>query len=826
MHIPGRIQSFGTLLGFDFRSDVVRHAAANLSSLLPGATDSPVGRSFLDVVANPKLAHDVRGVLGLPSASQHRERLGDYDIGGERIEVAVHRRDNLALVEFEPHRAIDVRPDLAISQVRSMLLNMASHSDVTECLQHAAENLRFLTGFDRVMGYRFLAGGDGEVAAEARTHTIDPFLGLRYPAADIPQQVREIAVRMPLRIIADIDDPHVELLSEPGVPPLDLTFAHARGVSPVHVEYLQNMGVKATMNYSILVHGQLWGLFAFHHYSPRLIPPGDRAICDLFGHLFSTHLERLLERSRASRNRRAKSTFDSLETAEDRSWIDTFKRLAGDFLEVLEADGIALKTTTGTKTFGNVPESSAIDAIAALASNEVFSSESLTATGLPADQLGQTAGALVVPFTSVDGSSLIFFRNEIITEVRWAGRLEKTITYGPLGPRLHPRSSFAEYKESVQGRCREWTRDDLSAAAEIHSIVLELLEHDSTSAADDLRKVRKQQDLLIAELNHRVKNILALVRSISRQTKDSTATINEYAAAFESRIKALAFAHDLVGGRGLQQASLGELLRAELRPYETEEGRATVEGPPVALRPDAAPIMALVCHELASNAAKYGALSAAGGRLRVSWREEAGGVGIMWSEVVSRKVEPPTRRGFGLALIERAIPYELHGESSVRYHEDGLDVQMWLPHEALTRYQEKPRSQWSEQPKVKRIANLGPVRLAEDKMMQTMEMEGLLTGLGAERVDSVPDVTIARKLLDKNEYAVAILDVNLGGTTSFELAEAAVAAGVAVLFVSGYGANIDLPPTLAGVKCLPKPIDRDMLAAKLAEMNVGASDEA
>ena len=162
----------------------------------------------------------------------------------------------------------------------------------------------------------------------------------------------------------------------------------------------------------------------------------------------------------------------------------------------------------------------------------------------------------------------------------------------------------------------------------------------------------------------------------------------------------------------------------------------------------------------------------------------------------------------------------------MRYREDGLDVQMWLPHEALTRYQEKPRSQWSEQPKVKRIANLGPVLLAEDNMILTMEMEGLLTGLGAERVDSVPDVTIARKLLDKNEYAVAILDVNLGGTTSFELAEAAVAAGVAVLFVSGYGANIDLPPTLAGVKCLPKPIDRDMLAAKLAEMNVGASDEA
>src|SRR5262249_44719132 len=139
--------------------------------------------------------------------------------------------------------------------------------------------------------------------------------------------------------------------------------------------------------------------------------------------------------------------------------------------------------------------------------------------------------------------------------------------------------------------------------------------------------------------------------------------------------------------------------------------------------------------------------------LRVSWREESGGVAISWREIVERKVEPPTRRGFGLALIERAIPYECHGESTVRYRENGLDAQMWLPHDALTKYREKPILERRESVHVERIANFGPVLLVEDNMILTMEMEGLLAGLGAERVDSVPDAAVGVKLLEKNSYA-------------------------------------------------------------------------
>jgi light-regulated signal transduction histidine kinase (bacteriophytochrome)/CheY-like chemotaxis protein len=542
----------------------------------------------------------------------------------------------------------------------------------------------------------------------------------------------------------------------------------------------------------------------------------------MFSQLFSSHLEQQLERESVSRAKRAHSMLTRLESADSQQILDRFDEIAPDFLKSLDADGVAFEASDGWKTFGETPAEPAINSIRALADEDIYSSDCLTASGFAADLLGTSAGALVVPFVHFEPSSLVFFRNEIITEVRWAGTREKTIEHGPFGPRLHPRSSFEEYREAVRGRCQEWSRADLAAASEIRTLVLELLNRQLSSSALEWRKHRRQQDLLIAELNHRVKNILALVRSIARQTKDSASSLDEYAVAFESRIKALAFAHDLVGGRGGQQASLGELVHTELRPYEISHERVVVEGPPVALRPDAAPVMALVFHELASNAAKYGALAGEGGELHVAWHEEAGGVTIEWSERVRGNVTPPSRRGFGLALIERAIPYECHGESEVRYRSDGLEVRMWLPYEALTTYQ-TPRAPTagSHMPKVAPLAKFGKALIVEDNMILTMEMERLLTEMGCAGVDSVPNNEEGFKQLRDVKYAVAILDVNLGKATSFELAEAALACGVPVLFVTGYGSHVDLPTSLAGAPCLSKPIDRDLLATRLSELNLG-----
>lgn len=823
VHIPGRIQSFGTLLGFDVGGEKIRHAAANFHSIFPELGSDPLNEHINDVLGDPTFIHDLRGALGLAALGMHRERMGSYELVGAHVDVAAHRQGDMAIVEFEPLTELDDRPDSAITHVRSMLAGIRVMESVTNSLELAVEDLRRLTGFDRVMAYHFLPNGDGEVMAEARGPGVEPFLGLRYPAWDIPAQVREIALRMPFRMIADVNDPHVPVIAGPGMTPLDLTLAHLRGVSPVHIEYLKNMGVGASMNSSIIVRGALWGLFAFHHYRPKALPPNSRTVCEMFTLFFSSHLEQQLERESTARAKRAHAVLVSLESADELSLSERFDELAPAISQALELDGVALETTSGVKTFGHVPDKDAIHTIGNLAKDQMVSIDSLVASGIANERLGGVAGAIIIPFAHDELSRLIFFRNEISTAIRWAGTREKTIEYGPLGPRLHPRSSFEEYKESVYGRCREWTRADMAAAGEVRSLVLEALNRNLSTSDREWRKQRKQQDLLVAELNHRVKNILALVRSIASQTRESAGSLAEYIEAFENRIRALAFAHDLVGGRSFQQASLAELVRAELRPYAAD--RVKLDGEPVALRPEAAPVIALVLHELASNAAKYGALSRDGGSLCVRWKDDAGGLAILWDEKVTRKLTPPTRRGFGTALVERAIPFECGGESKVQFRPDGLSVRLWLPQTMLTRYEATAEVKSSPaQPTptaVPAARQYGRALVVEDNMILTMELEELLTTLGFAAVDSMPNNTKAWGLLKSKSYAVAILDINLAGQTSFELAELALKHKVPVIFVTGYGAHVDVPESLAGVPRLSKPVDRNVLAAQLHQLKIG-----
>ncbi|MFO0790339.1 MAG: HWE histidine kinase domain-containing protein [Pirellulales bacterium] len=823
VHIPGRIQSFGTLIAMDAQTELVSYAAANWEEVFPAARGCPVGKHLHDVFADRTFVHDLRGALGLATLGMHRERMGAYEVSGAMVDVAVHRQREQAVVELEPLTEPDGRSDATITRVRSMLDSVRAMTAVDDGLSLAVDSLRRLTGFDRVMGYRFLPNGDGEVLAEARSPGIEPFLGLRYPAWDIPAQVREIALRMPFRLIADVNDPHVALAATAGAPPLDLTFAHLRGVSPVHLEYLRNMGVGASMNCSIIVQGALWGLFAFHHYRAKVLPPNCRSICEMFSQFYSCHLEQQLEREMAARSKRARAMLASFESADQCSLTERFDDLAPELAQALEVDGLAIAGAAGVKAFGHVPTHEAILAIGRLATDELLGVNHLSASGIAADGLDGVAGAIIVPFADEDLSRLFFFRDEMITSIRWAGTREKTISHGPLGPRLHPRSSFEEYKESVHGRSREWTRADMAAAGEVRTLVLEALNRNLSTSDREWRKQRRQQDLLIAELNHRVKNILALVRSIARQTKDSAETVEEYAEAFERRIAALAFAHDLVGGRGTQQASLAELVQMELRPYASGFERACVSGPSMALRPEAAPILALVFHELVSNAAKYGALAGDDGKLRVAWKEEKGGLTIEWDEEVTRLVTPPTRRGFGTALIERAIPFECRGESRVQYRADGLSVRMWLPREMLTRYEPVPMVETSrrESAAPRQETRFGKALVAEDNMILTMELEGLLAAIGFDGVDSAPNNSQSWELLAAQAYDVAILDVNLAGQTTFELAEFALQRNVPVIFVTGYGTHVDMPESLAGAPRLSKPIDRDMLVATLHELKVG-----
>lgn len=825
VHIPGCIQPFGALIATDSKVETITHTSANLTDVLAIAPQDVLGQP-IHAVLSEQMVHMLRNVAGHPTIESQRERIGAYTLNGQTIDVSLHRSGNYFLIEIEPISSEDIHNQTAFIQARLLLARLQDETKTSALLKLAVRDLQRVTGFDRVMAYQFLPDGAGEVVAEAKYADLDSYLGLRYPASDIPQQVRAIALRMPIRVIADIDAKPADLHAiDPDAAPLDLSLTQVRAVSPIHLEYLANMGVQSAMNLAIIVRRELWGLLAFHHNSFRLLSPDYRSTCDLFGQLFSLKFQQVLEEERFNVRKRTTSAISQVvsQIQNNNSFTQTVQTIGDKLCTMLSADGMAVVSQPEIATYGDTPTldiiSELVQQVQSHPTPDLAPFENLKQLPLSDfAQLGQTAGALLLGIAPTDQVYVIFFRNELIYDVRWAGSPEKAIVEGPFGPRLQPRASFAEYRETIAGQCQPWSSLEIEAALELKTGLMQLAISQGESQHQEWLKQQRQQDLLIAELNHRVKNILALIRSISRQTRHSTTSIEEYTLLLDRRIAALAYAHDLVAGHGLEWPSLKDLLTAELRPYLTEAGeRVSLTGNHVGLKANFVPIFALVIHELISNSVKYGALSIPAGKINIRWLEQDGGLALFWQEQDGPPVFPPQRRGFGRTLIERAIPFEFEGEATIRFPATGVQVDFWLPSQLILWQTDPQTDPLMTVPTVDSTEDQsrqqGYVLIVEDNMLLALEMENTVRSLGFTHVDTAPRVKHAMKLLGQNDYVLGILDINLKQENSFIVAEQLLDRNIPFLFTTGYDSKFAVPDHLAKVTRLKKPIDQDELNA-------------
>ncbi|QDU80036.1 Bacteriophytochrome [Polystyrenella longa] len=826
VHIPGSIQPFAALIAFDTENFLVFHFTPNAITFtnVIAPEQSILNREISDLFSNRELIHAVRGALGLPTIQSHRERLGIFQLNDRPVDAAVHISGSQIVLELEDAPGSIERSGTSISRVRTMLGALTRDQGYEPLLETAVKVLRHLTGFDRVMGYRFLNDGSGEVSAEEVAPGLKPFLGLRYPAHDIPPQVRRIALSSPVRVIHDTEQAPLELISNSETP-LDLTLCHNRAVSPIHVEYLRNMGIRSTMNFSIIVHGELWGLFAFHHHFPRLLSPDYRAIAELFSQLFSMQLQQELDTQALSRRRAADAVTTQLRHVPVVQSVKlTLDLLSCDLMDVVKAQGIAFKHQNEIYTSGNCPERNAIDAISQSVSEELLAIESIQSvteySTIDSRDLNACGGFLSI-LLDQNFSQLIFFRNEINHEIRWGGMPEKNIEYGPNGPRLHPRSSFDEYIEKIAGHCEPWTQEDFSTITELRAAMLELLYRNIRHSSREWNRQKQHQDVLIAELNHRVKNILALVLSIVRQTRDQCESLEEYVASLEERITALLTAHDLVGGSSAQWISVKQLFEIELSAYLNVERSVILEGPEAALRSDVAPIMALAIHELTSNAVKHGALAASDGVLEISWRTEKGRLKVHWKETIPNPIPPLKRHGFGLTLINRVLSHEDNGETSVQFHERGLEVNFWVPRESyeLRTIADIPEPAQLHVDKAHFTdLNIDTVLVVEDNLIISLEMERIFTDMNCKTVRSAASIEEAINIAEMGEINLAIIDVNMNGTPSFSLADRLIELQIPFVFMTGYGNRFPLPENLNSVPRLLKPVNVPLLHHTINEL--------
>ncbi|MET0530347.1 MAG: HWE histidine kinase domain-containing protein, partial [Microvirga sp.] len=517
------------------------------------------------------------------------------------------------------------------------------------------------------------------------------------------------------------------------------------------------MGVAGSMSISIIIDGELWGLIACHHYSPRVLPMGLRVAAEVFGEFFSLHLNALLQRRKLDVAMDARRSLDKiLRLASHQSDVsDMLRASLGDLGQLAPCDGVGLWIDGVWTAQGSTPPADAIAGLARFVGNvaegKVWATHALSHRLASADNYrAQASGVMAVPLSQRPRDYLFFFRKEQVQTLDWAGNPDKSYSTGPMGDRLTPRKSFAIWKQIVHAQSLPWTGADREIAEATKIALAEVVLRHGELLADERTKADVRQRMLNEELNHRVKNILAIIKSLVGHPVEEGRELKDYISSLQGRIQALAVAHDQVvrsGGGG----QLGELLGAELTPYREPSTSILLQGPKVGLDARAYSVMALVLHELCTNAAKYGALSKAGGQLSVIWALEAeGGCRIMWRESGGPIVSPPKREGFGTVLIDRSIPYDLGGESRVDYLPTGVEAFFLIPQKHIAQIFAPD----DEQPQrlgvaVKTRIDLAEISLllVEDQLLIALDVEAMLNECGIGDVITSGSVSDALRKL-------------------------------------------------------------------------------
>ncbi|MCU1693715.1 MAG: histidine kinase [Frankiales bacterium] len=504
IRVPGSIQPHGVLLTVENAQAPVSQVSANIGSLTGLRPDQVLGTT-LDTLFTPGTvsritaaiagAHPQTAATGIQQQIRVRVRLGGPVLLDSRpgdLDGLLHRSGPDWVLEVEPY-ASPITVENTYHAVRSVVTALNRTMDTAAMFEITVRQIRALTGFDRVMLYRFDRDWNGEVCAEDKREDLESFRGLHYPAGDIPPQARALYTVNWLRFIHDVDAvnaPLVPVMQPTTGQPLDLSFASLRSVSPVHCEYLRNMGVTASMSVSLVIDGQLAGLIACHHYSgPYVPPPAVRATCEFLAQTLSLLVaarEHVARNERAGLVTQVLARLDAATSASRRPMATALTEHASALLEVLGAVGVAWTLDGVTRTYGSVPAPDDVRRVRDWgrrhAVDGLATTESLGQDGPGLQGLAASASGVAVLVVS-DDQDVVFFRPETAHTIDWGGNphLKNLVTEADGTSRLSPRGSFKLWRENVLGRSSPWEALQLEAA---EALRLYLVQHMLRHARD------------------------------------------------------------------------------------------------------------------------------------------------------------------------------------------------------------------------------------------------------------------------------------------------------------------------------------------------------
>lgn len=496
IHIPNLIQPHGVLMVLKEPDLTITQISANTDEHFGIDAKTLLNQSLERLFDATEMSYLLEEVLtkNLEAAPRY---LPPIEIGTKdrKFDRVVHRYQGLLIIECEPYVPEQSAEFDLVASLRSSVTQLRQTKSVSEFCQAAAGYVRDFTGFDRVMIYKFQEDGSGAVIAEALREDLEAYLGLHYPAADIPQQARALYVKNLLRFKVDVDDVSVPLVPEINPvtnAPLDMSYCATRSMSPVHTEYLKNMGVSASMSISLIRDGKLWGLIACHHYSPKYIPHNRRMACEFLAHLLSLEMENkedsenesYIKRLNAERERFLQLMFS------DDDYRHVLKRADVKLDKWIKDAGLALCFAEELTLFGETPNEKQVKELVNWLVQDidenVFVTTHLSAVYPEAEKYSAIAsGLLAMCISKQNAEYILWFRPEESQVVNWAGDPNKPVTVGELGERLTPRKSFALWQETVKGRSVPWSKYEIEAAQDLRRSILEII----VRRADELRKL-------------------------------------------------------------------------------------------------------------------------------------------------------------------------------------------------------------------------------------------------------------------------------------------------------------------------------------------------
>ncbi|MGE9314827.1 ATP-binding protein [Niabella sp. CJ426] len=527
IHILGRIQDRGFLIGVEKDKEQVTHASENVNSLLSIDANDLIGRhcKILD-----KLITGPGFLFSHYAASLSK---GDENLPNHYPVVTCNHINYYLIHSFSNNYLIfETEPVLQEGDVSDKIFEIVDtvigQNVIADIMDAAVSEIKRITGLERVMIYQFHADGSGQVVAEAIDGGLEPFMGLRYPETDIPRQARELYKKNHTRLVHEAGGTTPLVISSTPTP-LDLTYSVLRAVSPTHIEYLKNMGVTSSYSVSIMDDNVLWGLVSCHHSTGKIIDYKVRQATLLIAKVMMSGISEKLKDLSKQAERKYTASYSKLQELiiQEHNFKSGLNKGLQHLLHTTNASGFALMFDGQLYTHGLVPERDQIlsiiewhkaKSIYGLYYTQQFSKEEHRAVAY----YKKASGILIAPLTVEEGY-LMWFKKENRYVVQWAGNPHDKDTQPVKGnqqlQRYVPRKSFAVWRENITHQSESWTNEEISSAQRVAVLLDSSFEKERKQISDynsKLNRITKDLEFFSYTVSHDLKTPLTVIRSYAQ----------------------------------------------------------------------------------------------------------------------------------------------------------------------------------------------------------------------------------------------------------------------------------------------------------------------